>query len=308
MKYQMMLKILFLLLSRKKVSAKFIADRYELSLRTVYRYIDELSLADIPIYNERGRNGGYSISDTYKIPATFLTDEEAEKIISALSQINKEIGSNVIETAITKLSAISKSEGENLSLSFGNLIIDGTAWGTVGVYTETLKIIEQAIENKQLISICYVNRDGEASERVIEPHLLALKQGLWYTYSYCQLRNEFRLFKVGRIEKAKLLNKTFTRRETESVNEIFSKWYNEEAEFIDFIIDKSIKADVEEWLGVNNVTKQKDGSIIASAKLPVNDYLTAKVLSFGDKIKVTAPKKLKQQVINKAKAIEELYK
>lgn len=308
MKYQMMLKILFLLLSRKKVSAKYIADRYELSLRTVYRYIDELSLADIPIYNERGRNGGYSISDTYKIPATFLTDEEAETIISALLQINKEIGSNVIETAITKLSAISKSEGENLSLSFGNLIIDGTAWGTVGVYTETLKIIEQAIENKQLISISYVNRDGEASERVIEPHLLALKQGLWYTYSYCQLRNEFRLFKVGRIEKAKLLDKTFTRRDIENTSEIFSKWYDEEAEFIDFIIDKSIKADVEEWLGVNNVTKQKDGSIIASAKLPVNDYLTAKVLSFGDKIKVVAPKKLKTQVINKAKAIEELYK
>ena len=80
MKYQMMLKILFLLLARKKVSAKCIADRYEISLRTVYRYIDELSLADVPIYNIRGRNGGYAISDSYKIPANFLTEEESEKI------------------------------------------------------------------------------------------------------------------------------------------------------------------------------------------------------------------------------------
>ena len=62
MKYTMLLKILFLLLSRRKVSARYIADRYELSIRTVYRYIDELSLAGIPIYNERGRNGGYSFS------------------------------------------------------------------------------------------------------------------------------------------------------------------------------------------------------------------------------------------------------
>lgn len=308
MKYQTMLKILFLLLARKKVSAKYIADRYELSLRTVYRYIDELSLADVPIYNVRGRNGGYAISDTYKIPATFLTDEESEKIITTLTQINKELGSNVIETAITKLSAVSKGGEESLSLNLGNLIIDGTAWGTVGVYTETLKLIQQAIESKNLVTISYVNREGEASERVIEPHLLALKQGLWYTYAYCTLRKEFRLFKVGRIEKAKLLNDTFSRREIESVNEIFSKWYAEEPEDVDFIVDKSFKADVEEWLGVNNVSVQKDGTVIASTKLPINDYLTAKILSFGDKIKVIAPKKLKTLVINKAKAIEELYK
>lgn len=308
MKYQTMLKILFLLLARKKVSAKYIADRYELSLRTVYRYIDELSLADVPIYNVRGRNGGYAISDTYKIPATFLTDEESEKIIATLTQINKELGSNVIETAITKLSAVSKGGEESLSLNLGNLIIDGTAWGTVGVYTETLKLIQQAIESKNLVTISYVNRVGEASERVIEPHLLALKQGLWYTYAYCTLRKEFRLFKVGRIEKAKLLNDTFSRREIESVNEIFSKWYAEEPEDVDFIVDKSFKADVEEWLGVNNVSVQKDGTVIASTKLPINDYLTAKILSFGDKIKVIAPKKLKTLVINKAKAIEELYK
>lgn len=308
MKYQTMLKILFLLLARKKVSAKYIADRYELSLRTVYRYIDELSLADVPIYNVRGRNGGYAISDTYKIPATFLTDEESEKIITTLTQINKELGSNVIETAITKLSAVSKGGEESLSLNLGNLIIDGTAWGTVGVYTETLKLIQQAIESKNLVTISYVNREGEASERVIEPHLLALKQGLWYTYAYCTLRKEFRLFKVGRIEKAKLLSDTFSRREIESVNEIFSKWYAEEPEDVDFIVDKSFKADVEEWLGVNNVSVQKDGTVIASTKLPINDYLTAKILSFGDKIKVIAPKKLKTLVINKAKAIEELYK
>jgi predicted DNA-binding transcriptional regulator YafY len=274
----------------------------------VYRYIDELSLADVPIYNVRGRNGGYAISDTYKIPATFLTDEESEKIIATLTQINNELGSNVIETAITKLSAVSKNGEETLSLNLGNLIIDGTAWGTVGVYTETLKLIQQAIESKNLVTISYVNREGEASERVIEPHLLALKQGLWYTYAYCTLRKEFRLFKVGRIEKAKLSSETFTRREIEKINEIFSKWYAEEPEDVDFIVDKLIKADVEEWLGVNNVSVQKDGTVIASTKLPINDYLTAKILSFGDKIKVIAPKKLKTLVINKAKAIEELYK
>ena len=108
MKYSLMLKILFLLLSRKKVSAKYLADRFELSVRTVYRYIDELSLAGVPIYNERGRNGGYSISDTYKLPANYLNEEEIENVINALSGINNDLRSNVLESAILKISAITK--------------------------------------------------------------------------------------------------------------------------------------------------------------------------------------------------------
>ncbi len=308
MKYTMLLKILFLLLSRKKVSAKYIADRYEISVRTVYRYIDELSLAGVPIYNERGRNGGYSISDSYKLPANFLTIEESEKVISALSGLNGELNSETLETAIEKISSISKVSENAVSINFGNLVIDGTAWGSSDGYGETLKIIQKAIEENLLVSIAYTNRDGETTERIIEPHVIALKQGLWYAYSYCRLRDTFRLFKIGRIQKIKLLSETFTRRDTSDMKEVFKKWYDEVEEDIDLLISESVKADVEEWLGVDKITISPSGKITASAKLPINDYLTAKILSFGDKITVVSPKKLKSAVIEKAKAVENLYK
>lgn len=308
MKYQMMLKILFLLLSRKKVSAKYIADRYDLSLRTVYRYIDELCLADIPIYNIRGRNGGYAISDTYKIPASFLTAEEFDRVIATLGQINNELGSNVLETAISKLGSISKTNDLNLSIDFGNLVIDGTAWGTIGLYTETLKLLQRAIEENLAVKISYRDREGKISLRIIEPHTLALKQGLWYCYSYCRLRNEFRLFKVGRIEKAQVLQEKFERRHIENISEVLSTWYEEQPDDVDLIIEPSIKADVEEWLGVDKITTLKNGSITASAKLPICDYITAKILSFGDKIKVVAPEKLKKAIIEKASAVQNLYR
>ncbi len=308
MKYTMMLKILFLLLSRKKVSAKYIADRYDISIRSVYRYIDELSLANVPIYNERGRNGGYSISESYKIPANFLSSEESEKIISTLLEINKELGSDVLTSAIEKLGSISKISSETPTINFGNLIIDGSAWGVSDAYGETLKILQKAIEEKTLLSICYIDRDGESTERIIEPHVLALKQGLWYVYAYCRLRDTFRLFKVGRIQKIKSINENFSRRELVDLKPVFEKWYDEPDEDIDLILDKSVKANVEEWLGVDKVHVSPSGKITATARLPIDDYLTAKILSFGSKVKVESPKKLKDAVIKTAKSVEDLYR
>lgn len=307
MKYQMMLKILFLLLARKKVSAKYIADRYELSLRTVYRYIDELSLSDVPIYNIRGRNGGYAISDSYKIPANFLTEEESEKVIQTLTEINGELGSQVLDTAISKIGSISKQSGEDLHISFGNLVIDGSGWGTGDIYGETIKIIQRAIEDNSFVSISYRDRDGNTTERDIEPHTLILKQGLWYTYAYCKLRNTFRLFKVGRIEKIKLLNENFIKRQMEDIKSVLSKFYDNAPEDIDLLIDQSIRPDVEEWLGVNKISVSQSGKITATAKLPISDYLTAKILSFGNKIKVLSPEKLKNAVIKTAQSVKDLY-
>ncbi len=307
MKYQMMLKILFLLLARKKVSAKYIADRYEISLRTVYRYIDELSLADVPIYNIRGRNGGYAISDSYKIPANFLTEEESEKVIQTLTEINGELGSQVLDLAIQKIGSISKQGGADLHISFGNLVIDGSGWGTGDIYGETIKIIQRAIEDNLVVSISYRDRDGNNTERDIEPHTLILKQGLWYTYAYCRLRNTFRLFKVGRIEKIKLLSGTFIKRQTEDIKLVLSKFYENSPEDIDLLIDESIRPDVEEWLGVDKISVSSSGKITATAKLPISDYLTAKILSFGNKIKVLSPEKLKNAVIKTAQSVKDLY-
>lgn len=308
MKYSLMLKILFLLLSRKKVSAKFLADRFELSVRTVYRYIDELSLAGVPIYNERGRNGGYSISDTYKLPANYLNEEEIENVINALSGINNDLRSNVLESAILKISAITKPVDNSSALSFGNLVIDGTAWGSSDNYSETLKVIQKAIEENLLIQIEYLDRDGKTSNRIIEPHVLALKQGLWYAYSYCHERKDFRLFKIGRIHSLKITSENFIRRDISDMNEVFSKWYGETEEDIDLSVEKSAVDDVIEWLGVDKISSSPSGKITASTRLPINDYLTAKILSFGNKVKVLSPKKLKDAVLKTARSIEDLYK
>ncbi len=307
MKYQMMLRILFLLLSRDKVSAKYIANRFDLSLRTVYRYIDELSLSDVPIYNIRGRNGGYTIADTFKLPSGYLTDAEIEAICSTLIELNKDLSSSVIETAVNKIKAISKNKNGTSQISFSNLIIDGSTWGGQSVYGESLKLLQDAIDSKRQLLITYLDRDGETTERTVEVHTLILKQGLWYFYAYCNLRKDFRLFKVGRIQRAKLLEQTFERQNVEGLDKVLATSSGETPEDIDITLTNNVKGEVEEWLGVQSIQTLPNGEICASFKAPVNTYLVGKLLSFGNNVKVVAPIKLKNMMLNTIKLIEDTY-
>lgn len=307
MKLQSIIEILFILLSRNKVSAKYLADRLGVSLRTVYRYVDELSII-LPIYNTRGRNGGFSVSETYKLPASFLTKEESEFLTGVLSGMINETNSQMLTVILNKITAITKKGDENTTLNFGNLIIDGGPWGDVEGYKELVIFFENAIENKKIIHISYLSKNGVSSTREIEPHILILKQGLWYVYAYCLERGEFRLFKLGRIEKANDTGKTFERRSTENVKETLNTWYeNLSVETVTLQVDKTAKADVEEWLGVDKIHTVKE-DIIASFKLPIDDILVGKILSFGSKVKVVEPESLKNSVKKAAQGVMNLYK
>lgn len=306
MKNQALIEILFILLSRDSVTAKYLAERFNCSIRTVYRYIDELSIC-VPIYNTRGRNGGFAISSTYKLSSTFLTKEESEILLGALRGMTNEFPSPTLTKIIDKIASISKKKNSETHIDFGNIIIDG-AWENTEGYKQTIAFLEESIESKTVINISYRDREGTSTERKIEPHTLILKQGLWYCYAYCQSRQDFRLFKIGRIEKAIKTNETFERKTTDKLQEILDDWYKTlQTETVDLELDVSIKADVEEWLGVDKIYEVAGGKLRASANLPIDNILASKILSFGNKIKVLAPEKLKKEVIKIATSVVEEY-
>ena len=308
MKLQALIEILFILLSRNKVSAKYLADRLGVSLRTIYRYIDELSIV-LPIYNTRGRNGGFSVSETYKLPSSFFSIEESEFLTGVLLGMNNEVNSKMLSKILDKITAISKSSGGDETLNFGNIIIDGGPWGDVEGYKQSVTFFENAIENKKVVHISYLSKSGESSTREIEPHVLILKQGLWYVYAYCLNKEEFRLFKLARIEKANETGKIFSRRSIDNLKETLKTWYDTlSVENVTLKVEKKAKAEVEEWLGVDKMTKHKDGTIFASFNLPIDDILVGKILSFGNKVEVIEPATLKKAIKQAAKAVIDLYK
>ena len=297
-----------MLLAKKRITAKEVADKFEISTRSVYRYVDELTLAHVPVVTDRGAGGGISISETYKLPASFFTPEEYGKLcelIKGLPQLKEDA---VFESIAEKLFAVKKDgRASNPPLASTSLIIDGSGWNDFSNYNEKFALISKAINETTALDITYHDRNGEKTRRKIEPHAIVLKHGIFYVYAYCLTRRDFRLFKLGRIEYAKLAEK-FERKQFDYDDLPFNEWFKTvEKEEIELTVDPSIKSDVEEWLGVESVTELQSGTIKASCRLPYDASLISEIMKFGKKIRVEKPEKLKRDILDHAKELVEIY-
>jgi predicted DNA-binding transcriptional regulator YafY len=307
MKFEIMLKILFELLGKKCVKASYLAQKYEVSVRSIYRYIDALDYAGVPIYTIRGSQGGFAIVDTYKLSSTFMTVKEFDSVINTLQAITNSVPDKTLNDAINKLKASVKNEYSGFNIQSGNLVIDAGPWGDSVGYKSKLNIIQQSINENKKINIKYHDRNGEITERTIEPHVIVFKQGLWYVFAYCHLRNEFRFFKTGRIEYATLTKETFKKQDISKMNLPLDFWHNtNQTSDVVLEINKTCLSDVEEWLGIENVSLVS-GKHIASVKLPIDNGLVSKIMSFGNGVKVLEPANLKNEIKKCAKKIMENY-
>lgn len=296
MKYETMLKIFLLLLARGVTSAACLADRFEISRRSVYRYLDALGAAGIPILVKRGQAGGYYIPDSYKLSASFFTEEELAAAVAAIDNLQSTVYSEAGGRAKEKLLALKRDLPRDYKLASGYVIVDGAPWGDARGYRNKLDVAMRALEERRMMRIRYHDRDGNVTEREIEPHYLVLKQGLTYLYAWCRLRGGFRFFKMGRIEFATLLYDSYERRETpdfETATEFRRQAGNIE---IELAVDRSARSDVEEWLGIENVTERRDGEIRATAILPDDKSLVANLLSYGTSIRVLTPYSLVRRI------------
>lgn len=295
MKYQVMLKMLVMLTTRRQVTAKEIADRFDISQRSVYRYVEELNVAGVPVDVVRGRYGGIFISDTYKIPAGYFTVGEYDAVINALTAMGGQINDDNVTTALDKLTKKRKDDNREISVC-GNIIVDGGSWADMGSFSEKMKICEVAVKNCQSIEIDYISREGEHSRRIIDPYVLIFKQNVWYVYAYCHSRQNYRTFKVGRIKLARFTGNTFERKEIMRKDiPLNFEYSSEQLTEVTLEIKKDALADVEELVGVDNVEPRGNG-LIATVSLPDDETLVGKILSYGGKVKVLAPAALKEKV------------
>ena len=307
MKFEMMINVLFELLSKRSVSASYIAEKYGVSVRSVYRYAEALEAANVPIYTTRGKGGGFHLVDTYRLSSTFMTRDEFELVIDSLTAISGSVPDGKLLSAINKLKATVKPEYGGFDVKAGNLIIDAGPWGDTIGYKNKLQVIEKGIGENQKLSIRYHDRNGLVTERVIDPHIILFKQGLWYVYAFCNMRKDFRFFKTGRIESATLLNKKFVRQDLSKMDLPLDFWHNNlQACPVTLEIDAKVVSDVEEWLGIENVSRE-NGKIVANVSLPVDDGLVAKIIGFGSGLKVVQPKSLKDRVKAVAEEILKNY-
>lgn len=304
MKYQVMLKMLIMLTSKRQVTAKEIADRFEISQRSVYRYVEELNVAGVPVDVVRGRYGGIFISDTYRLPTGYFTKGEYAAMTNALEAMGGQINDDNITSALEKLASRQKEDRRELSVC-GNIIVDGGSWADMGSFSEKMRVCEQAVKDSLSLDIDYLSREGEHSRRIIDPHVLIFKQNVWYVYAFCHSRQEFRTFKIGRIKLARFTGAKFEKKEI-SRDEIplNFEYSSEQLTEVTLEIKKDALADVEELIGVDNV-EPRGNALIATVALPDDETLVGKILGYGGKVKVIAPADLKERVKKTALAIAE---
>lgn len=282
------------------VTATELAQKYEMSTRSIYRYVAVLSEGGVPIESQQGRGGGWRIIDTYKVKATYFTDEEYKRLIFALQSFS--LQDDVIKSVTQKLEGLKRVHSSATVLKNNQFVVDSTDI-SVG---DKVNVLSDAISQRQLCTIEYHSKDGVDTVRTVEPYCLVMKDGAWYVYCFCRLRKGFRYFKVGRIVRLEVGEK-FVGREFRVDSSVIQTDVLRDKELCQVLLslDASALSATEEWLGVNAVARVGN-EYIAKATLPYDDMLVNRVMSLGSGVKVERPEKLRQAVVARCEEIAKL--
>ncbi len=280
-------EIVYILMQKKKTTAKELADRFEVSTRTIYRDIETLSGANIPIYASKGKDGGIGLLDEYVLNKTILSEEEQNQILFALQGMKKVKGQDE-KDILEKLSILfNKKINDWIKIDFSN-------WGNI--QEERFDIIKSAILNKQLVQFIYYNSNGEENNRIVEPLQIWFKDKSWYLISYCKLKEDYRIFKIARIKEIKILEEHFER---ELPKEEEKEKHNFKMIELELEINKAMTYRVYDEFESKEITKKQDGNFIIKVKYPENEWVYGYILSFGEYAKILNPAYVKNIIKDK---------
>ena len=296
MKLERLIYILLALLNKRQITAKEIAERFEISTRTVYRDMDTLSLAGIPIYSERGDKGGFYIPDDYKMDSSFFTEEEKQFIINMSQNVGKIVGHPSFDSIEHKLTSQEATDKVN------PFYFDLTSWS---LNTNYLLEIEQAIQTGKKISFSYFSKKQEQSRRTILPYRLIFKLNAWYVIGYCLDKLDFRFFKLSRIRDLQLVEEAVDVGDypllSQEKLELFLNPSKDKVEGskeeIELIFEESALPKIYDHFTEEEITVEQT-RIKVHAFRALTPAFFELILSFAHQVKVISPKKLQDKLID----------
>lgn len=306
MRLYRLLAITILLLNRDQMNASELADYFEVSVRTIYRDLETINQAGIPIISYQGSNGGFGIVENYKIDKYLLTPEEISSVITALNGVSKAFSDQRLVAVMEKMKGlIPKTEKERLP-AHDRVIIDFIPWGKKEIAKEKVNLIRRALEETKVISFEYINRQGVILERQAEPVSLIFKGHSWYCYCYCRLKADLRLFKLSRMRNLSVLEESFQRRE---IVELDWEFEHDTIKTIDLVLrfSSKVRGRVEDFFDFEQIELLEDGSLDVRVSFPEDEWVYSYILSYGCDVKVIKPAYLRKIIQKRAKKILEIY-
>lgn len=325
LKTERLLETVFLLLDKRKVTAEELATRFGVSKRTVLRDMESLTLAGIPIYSRQGKEGGFSLMETFILDKSLLTAEEQKEILSALETM-KPFTENHTEKLLMKLKGIFSSPEPRTDW----LEVDFFRWGKKNGDSERFNLLKSCILKRQPVAFVYSGTSGKTEKRQAYPLKLVFKKNTWYLQGFCPDKNDYRTFKLNRLRELSVLPGSFEDKyrpplldnpdyilenpatnppDTGNPNPPDTDNQNPPVPIISLILEFSpeVAYRVYDEFEPEEITPNSDGSFTVEVSYPETDWVYGYILSFGTAVTVISPRRVAEIIKSRSEKIFQKY-
>lgn len=301
MKIDRLIGILSVLLQEEKVTAPQLAEKFEVSRRTINRDIEALCRAGIPISTAQGFGGGICIMEGYRMDRTLLTSKDMQMILAGLRSLDSVSGSHYYGQLMEKI----KTGSSDFVSGRDSILIDLSSW-----YKDSLapkiEMIQTAIEENRLLTFRYYAPNGESS-REIEPYYLIFKWASWYVWGWCRRREDFRLFKLNRMDALEVSAVSYEARMVPMPDLSNEKIFPGEIK-VKAVFQPGMRWRLVEEFGPNCFETQPDGTLLFCHEYTDEESLIDWMLTFRDQVEVLEPESIRQQLLKIAEHVAGIYK
>lgn len=299
MRLHRLLGTLSILLSRDTISAKELSDKFQVSLRTIYRDIKAIEEAGIPLYAIPGTGGGIGIVKEYKLNKTALTVDEINYLMAGVSGLKTVTDPEKLQILLTKL-----SPADSYFAADSDILIDFSAWNknTTEALKQSINLIRMAIMNSSYLKIKYIS-SHQKSEIKIAPYKVIFKNAAWYLFGKSTISSEHHFYKINRIEKIELINEHFIPGNAEVPTDWDDDFTNDRGEKIVLSFEQSMEYRVIDIFGKENYEKGENDSIIVTFHCSNKEWLIHFILGFGLNVKIIHPIELKEEYLEYLKKL-----
>ncbi|WP_297427496.1 YafY family protein [Clostridium sp.] len=300
MKVDRLLGIITILLNNEKIKAKYLAEKFEVSIRTIYRDIEDICKAGVPIITFQGGDGGIGIVKEYKLDKSVLTKNELESILIGLKSIQSMFIDKNIDLLLEKLNP--KQEDV---ISVNNIIIDLASFHQASL-KEKIELIRKAIDERRELFFRYYSKEG-ISEKNIEPYLVIFRLSAWNVLGFSKEENDFILFKLTRMTDIIFSDTIFNAREIPE-EKLKKKNFFDDRYTVTMLIDRSLECKLIDYIEFSSYEITEDNRIKVDMPYINYEFIIQLILSFGDKVEVLSPKHVIEDLKTRVKNILNKYK
>ncbi len=284
-------EILYVLVEKRHVTARELAERFEVSARTIYRDIDALSSAGIPVYTQKGQGGGIHLMDGFVLDRTLLSTQEKGEILLGLQTLA--VGHALEDDrTLRRMAALFRCDAADW------LDVDFAQWGDGEEQRAAFCCVKQAILDRHILSFRYYGSNGTCTYRRVEPMRLRFKGGNWYVHAYCLQRQAFRLFRLSRMEDTRAQAATFVPRP--GLPAMLETPDTQPPSMVHLCLrfDAAAAYRVRDTFHPRCVVSLPDGTLQVETDFPEDGWVLGFLLSFGPQVQIIAPTHIRRQVQN----------